>query len=164
MKTFLLATGFLAAMATAAGADVSKEDLRKLAQAGIGDDTILAFVKSHGPVAPLSSDDLAELKKSGLSDKVLKTLASSPAGVPPVPASAAGTEKSPTVTSPQPTTTYMYEGPDSYYYPYSDYPGYYPYYYSYPGFYPSFGFNFRFGPRARFFAPFHSRGGFIRRR
>jgi len=52
MKTFSLAVAFLAAMASSAWGDVGQEDFRKLAQAGLSDDTILASVNSRGPVAP----------------------------------------------------------------------------------------------------------------
>lgn len=73
MKTWALSIAFLAALPLAAAADTSKEDILKLAKAGISDDVILAFVRANG--APrLSSDDVIELKAAGVSDKVLGAL------------------------------------------------------------------------------------------
>jgi hypothetical protein len=161
MKTFSLSVGFLGSMLAAALADVSKEEVKKLAQAGVGDDTIVAYVKLHGPLPTLSSDDLADLKKSGVSDKVLLALISAPAvhaQAETSPSYPAGYSAGGTV--PSTTTTYVYDSP-GYYYPYT-----YPYssYYAYPAFYPSFAFSARFGPRARFFSPAFSGRAMIRRR
>ena len=61
-------------MASTAFADVGKEELKKLAQAGLSDDLILGYVRHKGPVVRLSADDLLELKKSGLSDSLLVSL------------------------------------------------------------------------------------------
>lgn len=75
MKTWALAIAFLAAAPLAASADTSKEDILKLAKAGISDEVILAFVRANG--APrLSSDDVIELKEAGVSDKVLSAMLS----------------------------------------------------------------------------------------
>ena len=48
MKKIALAISFLAALPLALAAQVSKEDLRKLAAAGISDDVILSYVKANG--------------------------------------------------------------------------------------------------------------------
>jgi hypothetical protein len=76
MKRLLLALGMLCALGTAAFADIGKEELKKLARAGISDDVILSYVRSQGPVARLSADDVIELKAAGLSDGLLTTLVS----------------------------------------------------------------------------------------
>jgi hypothetical protein len=71
MSTVLRTALALFLLATAARADVTKEDIKKFLQVGISEDTIVLYIKTHGPVSPLSADDLAELKKLGASDKVL---------------------------------------------------------------------------------------------
>jgi len=71
MKTLLWMALFIVTAATPVLADVSKEDLLKLAKAGVSDDEILALLDREG--APrLSADDLIELKQGGVSDRVIK--------------------------------------------------------------------------------------------
>jgi hypothetical protein len=84
----------LSCLATAASADVGKEELKKLVEAGLSDDLILNYVRYKAPLARISADDLLELKKAGLSDSLLTRLlpfqepaADAPAG--PRPASTA---------------------------------------------------------------------------
>src|SRR5258707_360108 len=64
MKKLSLALTFLAALPLAAIAQVSKEDLKKLAAAGISDDVILSYVRANGGVARLSADDVIELENA----------------------------------------------------------------------------------------------------
>jgi len=61
----------LVCLAATAAADVDKEELKKLVQAGLSDDLILGYVRHKGPLTRLSADDLLELKKAGLSDALL---------------------------------------------------------------------------------------------
>jgi hypothetical protein len=152
MKNTVIAAVFLALSPLAASADVSKEDLKKLAAAGVGDEVIFGFIRSNGPVARLSADDLVELKQAGAGEKLLAVLAGGSA--PPArPQSGEkqgdrGTERAASAAPP----TYVYETPTYYtnYYPYyspSYYYGYYPRYYNpYCG--PRFGVGF-YGGRSR---------------
>ncbi len=71
MKRLSISLALLAGLPLAAAADVTKEDIKKLSQAGISDDVIIAFIRANGPVRTLSSDDVVELKAAGASDKVL---------------------------------------------------------------------------------------------
>jgi hypothetical protein len=82
MTRLPLTLAALCCLGAAAFADIGKEELKKLARAGISDDVILSYVRSKGPVAKLSADDIIELKKAGLSDGLLSTLVSMAAPVP----------------------------------------------------------------------------------
>jgi hypothetical protein len=79
MKTAALSIAFLAAFPLVASADVTKEEIKKLAAAGISEDVIVSYIRKHGPVAPLSADDLVELKKAGAGEKVLAACVNAPA-------------------------------------------------------------------------------------
>lgn len=70
MKT-LAALIILAAAPGFAAAQATKEDLKKLAKAGVSEDVILAYIKANGLASKPTSDDLVELKEAGLSDKLL---------------------------------------------------------------------------------------------
>jgi len=144
MKKSLLSVALFLGTAASALAQVGKDDLKKLAQAGLSDDTVIAFVKSHGPIALLSADDLAELKKAGMGEKALAFLVSPPTKDQTAPA--------PSTPTPNASSTVVYT---TYDYPYSYYsPTYaYPYYPLYS--YPYFGFGVDFYSRGRDFGGFH---------
>jgi len=144
MRKSLLSAALLLVTAASALAQIDKDDLKKLAQAGLSDDTVIAFVKSHGPVVPLLPDDLAELKKAGMGEKALTFLVSPPTKdqTAPAPSTSTTTASSNVVYS-------YYEYPYSYYYPSYAYPYYYPYSY------PYFGFGFDFYSRGRDFGGFY---------
>ena len=61
MKRLMLVLGLLSSFPLALAAEVSKEELKMLASAGISDNVILSYVKTHGPVAKLSPEDIIEL-------------------------------------------------------------------------------------------------------
>ena len=129
MKQFLLSVALLLGTAASALAQVGKDDLKKLAQAGLSDDTVIAFVKSHGLLALLSADDLAELKKAGMGEKALTFLVSPPTKDQTAPA--------PSTSTPYASSNVVYsyyDYPSSYYFPAYAYPYYYPYSYPYFGF------------------------------
>lgn len=89
-------------------ADVTKEELKKLASAGVSEDVILSYIRTNGPVVKLSSDDLIELKQAGLGDKALAAAAAGTAPAAPAPAPT----PSPTVVESRvvaPPVTYYYE-------------------------------------------------------
>jgi hypothetical protein len=149
-KKITVALALLAALPLAAAADVSKEDVKKLARAGLSDEVILSFIRANGPAPKLSADDIVDLKQAGVSDRVLAVLAGT---TPPAPAPrtpmADGSVYAPCAT------TYVVQEPVVYtsyystpwYYTCWGWPYYcgYPYwhyvYYGYPrcGYYPSYG-------------------------
>lgn len=143
MKKLALAIAILAAAPLAASADVSKEDIKKLAAAGVGDEVILTYIRSNGPVARLTADDIVELKQAGASEKVLSALVGGTAGAPRIQVEKQIVEK--VVERPVyvPSTSYGYDSPYysySSYYPYS-YSTYWPNY-SYSSCYPRYSYSY----------------------
>lgn len=120
----------------------------QLAQAKVGDDTIIAYVKNSGNSYGLTADQIIYLRQQGLSSAVITTMLNQPrpgvlAATPP--ATTAATTAAPTVTyvQTQPATVYYYSEPAAtyYYQPYC-YPAYSYSYSSYPfhyGYYPGYG-------------------------
>lgn len=106
---------------------LSREEVERLAGAGVSETVISEMVEKRG-AAPLSADDLVALKKAGVPDPVVqKMIASERKEI-------ARTED-------------YYVHPSSYYY-YHDYPYYYPYYSSYSyGFGWGWGWGYRAYPR-----------------
>ncbi|HXX92338.1 MAG TPA: hypothetical protein VEN81_01810 [Planctomycetota bacterium] len=129
--------------------DVTKEDVKKLVAAGVSENAIVSFIRSHGPVSPLSSEDLIELRKAKVSERILATLLEMsrvPPGTPPVPPAEDYTTTAPTYTSP-----WYYPYGYFYGYAYGPYagwylgPGYYwryPYWHRYPYGYPYRGYPY----------------------
>jgi hypothetical protein len=170
MKKIAMTLALLAGLPLALSAQVSKEDLRKLAAAGISDEVILSYVRANGPVAKLSAEDVIDLKQAGASEKVLSAvLGNAPAPAPAYTPSEQPRAQAQTVYSSAPSTTVVYDSAPYYYtpsvsyaaystpvyYPTYYYGGYYPRYYStgycspryYGGYYPrtSFGVSVGFG-------------------
>jgi hypothetical protein len=146
MSKIMLTVAFAVAMPLLALANVTKDEIKKLVSAGISDDVILTYIRTHGPVAPLSADDLVELKRAGAGDRLLAGLVGSPApaaaapSVQPPVAPAALPASSSTYTETVVAPSYTYVTP-AYYagYPYYYSSGYYPYYpYYYGGCYPRY--------------------------
>ena len=158
MKRFAIALTLLAALPLAVAAQVTKEDIKKLAAAGISDEVILSYVRANGPVVKLSAEDVIELKQAGASEKVLGAMLGS-AAAPEYRPEPRTIEKQ---IYAAPTTTYVYDS-SPYYYPYSSnyyYSSYYPRYYSssycaprysYASYYPSLSLGFYGG--SRYYAP-----------
>lgn len=150
MKKLALAIAILAAAPLAASADVSKEDIKKLAAAGVGDEVILAFIRSNGPVARLSADDIVELKQAGAGERVLAAVAGGSAA--PAPRTQI-VEKTQVVEKPvyvPSTPTYVVDYSPAYYTPrwyYSSYawPSYY-----YSSCYPRYSYSAYCAPRVGF--------------
>jgi hypothetical protein len=78
----IAAFALFAALPLAAAAQVSKEDIKKLAAAGVSEDVILTYVRTNGGAPRMSADDIIELKQAGVGDRVLGALA----GMTTVPA------------------------------------------------------------------------------
>lgn len=133
MKKFALAFAALAALPLAAAADVTKEDIRKLVGAGVGDEVIVAFIRANSPVRKLSADEVVELKQAGASERVLGALMGSATAAVPSARTVETVER--VVERPVyvPQTTYVYSTPayypSTYYYPSYAYGYCSPYYY-----------------------------------
>ncbi len=126
----------------------------QLAQAKIGEDTIVAYVKNSGNSYGLDANQIIYLRQQGVSDAVITAMLNQPKpAVASAPAPADySTVPAPTTPAPQvaapsdgssatysstatvaPTVTYVQTAPTYYSQPYY-YPYYYPYYgYYYPG-------------------------------
>ena len=93
MKRLILMLGFLS-LPCAAFAEVDKEELKKLQQAGFSDELILSYARAKGSVSPLSADDVVELKKAGFSDSLLTNLLRLSEPAPnPMPATTAAVQR-----------------------------------------------------------------------
>lgn len=139
MKT-LAAILMLAAAPGFAAAQATKEDLKKLARAGISEDVILTYLRVNGFEGQLSTDDLVELKSAGIGDKVLAAVVEFGTEIPAEP------EADPMTPEVESPTCGVPEQGDGVYTVTYDYPEYsyvyYPSYYVYP--YYSYGFGFSF--------------------
>jgi hypothetical protein len=107
--------------------DLTKEDVKKLMDAKVSESTILAYIQTHGPVAPLSSNDLVELKEAGASQALLNALVKSSTPSPQAP-------------PPQPYEELPRRNYSSYYYSS-------PYYWSSPYFYSAYSHQYNYYPR-----------------
>jgi hypothetical protein len=110
MRTLLWVTFFVGFLPIGARADVTVDELQKLASAGISEPVILEFIKENGPVQKLSAEDLLTLKKAGATERVLAAAVASP-GAQATPV--LGTSSAPpaevvehTVIVPDPIVTY----------------------------------------------------------
>lgn len=119
----------------------------QLVQAKIGDDTIIAYIKSSGTCYGLNADQIIYLHQQGVSAAILNAMLTLPrpaaavaAPAPPAPqpvASIANTAEVSTATV-APTVTYIQAAPQTVYY---DQPYYYPAY----GYYPPVAFSVGWG-------------------
>ena len=89
---------------------LSREEVERLATAGVSEPVVVEMIEKRGAVA-LSADDLVELKKAGVSDGLVQKMIAS--------------ERK--QTAQVVVDDYYYAYPSSYYYGYPYYP-YYPYY------------------------------------
>jgi hypothetical protein len=129
----------------------------QLAQAKIGDETIIAYIKNSGNSYGLTVDQIIYLRQQGISDAVITTMLNQPGlgavATPTTPApqpaasSTATTGSGSTITTASgstatvaPAVTYVQTVPDTTYY-------YQPYYYYYPPYawYPPVSFSFSWG-------------------
>ncbi len=73
MKRALPALAFLGLLA-AGRQQLTKNDVVKLAQAGMPDDVIIAKIDQDKPAFPLSADDILQLKSDGVGEKVIRRM------------------------------------------------------------------------------------------
>ena len=114
--------------------NVTKEDVRRLLNAGVSEQTIVEFIRRNAPAEPLSVEDVMELKAAGAGDAVLNAMLEASRASEAVAPSKSSNSYGDSYT--YPGTTYSYSYPEysyapyaSFYYPYYYYPYYYPYYY-----------------------------------
>ena len=119
---------------------VTKEDLRKLLDAGVSDQTIIEYIRSNGPAEPLSVEDVTDLKKAGASDSILRAM---------LEASRTSEAMTPSHPPADRSTTTTY-----YSYPSYSYSSYDPYYYPYYSYYPSLSFSYSYYPRSYYRYPY----------
>lgn len=89
-------------LSAASFAEVTKEDLKKLAEAQVSDGVLIAYIRAHGPVPKMSAQDLIDLKNAGLSDQVLERIAAGEPAVSPRPAPTPVIERRVHVVTPPP--------------------------------------------------------------
>ncbi len=145
----------------------------QLAQAKVGDDTIIAYIKNSGNGYGLNADQIIYLRQQGVSDNVITAMLNQPkvAAAPAQPATQPDNSSTAQASTSyaQPTTTYsvpsstVYVIPDTQTYYYDSYyaqPYYYPYYaWPYPAVSLSFGFGGRWGGGYYHGGGFHGGGG-----
>ncbi|HUZ07819.1 MAG TPA: hypothetical protein VMV89_10085 [Candidatus Paceibacterota bacterium] len=167
-----------ASVASAPQLSDGPSQILRLAQAKIGDGTIIAFIKNSGNSYPLTADQIIYLRQQGVSNDAISAMLNQPkpavAAAPAVSApqtsdTTVTTSAGTTITTPNgstatvaPTVTYVqsapapsvYVIPDTQTYYYDS--GYYsPYYYPYYGWsYPAVSLSFGFG------GGYHGGGGF----
>jgi hypothetical protein len=128
----------------------------QLAQAKVGDSTIIAYIKNSGNSYGLNADQIVYLRQQGISDAVITTMLNQPrpgvaAATPTTPApqpaasSTTATGSGSTITTASgstatvaPTVTYVQPVPTTTYY-------YQPYYYPAYAWYPPVSFSFGWG-------------------
>ncbi len=140
-------------------AQVSKEEVRRLLDAHVSEQTIVSYVQRNGPMEALSVEDLSDLKSAGASDSLLQALIQAQ--------TASSYNRTPSTDSTPYTTessTVIYDSPQYYYYSSPAYPTYaysypapyYSTYYPYRYYYPSY--PYRYYPN-RYYAPSHYNHG-----
>ena len=55
-------------------ADIGKNDVKRLLQAGIGEQTIVEFIRKNAPADPLTVDDITEPRNAGATDAVINAM------------------------------------------------------------------------------------------
>lgn len=140
MAATLTLPGFLA---LPAWADVTKEELKKLANAGVSEEVIISYIKANGPVAKLSADDLVELKRAGLTEKALAAAVATP---------------TPSSTGTSIVENRTYTAPTTVVYPRSSYYGSYDYYRPYGYYYGSYYYPSYSHLNRHYYSPHHGTG------
>jgi hypothetical protein len=123
-------------------------EILKLAQAKIGDDTIIAFIKNSRNSYGLDANQIIYLRQQGISDAVVTAMLNQPgpgmaAATPTAPApqlvgASTATIASGSTATVAPSVTYVQTVPDTTYY-------YQPYYYPAYAWYPPVSFSFGWG-------------------
>ncbi|RPH46098.1 MAG: hypothetical protein EHM91_07265 [Planctomycetota bacterium] len=113
-------------------ADIGKNDVKRLLQAGIGEQTIVEFIRKNAPADPLTVDDITELRNAGATDAVINAMLEVSRASDAVTRSSYGQPDNSYSNGTTVVEGYAYPAPSyssySYYYPYSYYP-YSSYYY-----------------------------------
>lgn len=117
----------------------------RLAQAKVGDETIIAYIKNSGNSYALTADQIIYLRQQGVSEAVLNVMlvqppsavAAAPAASAPQPAASTVTTGSGSTATVAPVVTYVQTAPAAYYYQPYCYPAY--------AWYPPVAFSFGWG-------------------
>jgi len=175
-----------ASVASAPQLSDGPSQILRLAQAKVGEDTIIAFIKNSGNSYPLDAGQIIYLRQQGVSNDVISAMLTQPkpavaaVTAPQTSDSTVTTASGTTITTPNgstatvaPTVTYVQSAPASsvyvipdtqtYYYDSRYYyqPYYYPYYgWSYPGVSLSFGFGGGYHGGGFYGGGYHAGGGF----
>lgn len=122
----MVMTVLMSGSALATG-DVTVDDVKKLARAGISEETILAFLKANPPSFRPTAQDIVDLKEAGVTPKVLVYLLEPKGGAH----THASTPASATASRETIRPVYVYSTPSAYDYawPRYGYWTYYPHYY-----------------------------------
>jgi hypothetical protein len=124
--------------------DITKEDVKRLVAAGVSDDVILEFIRTHGPVAAMTAEDLMELKKANVSEKVLSALVAASTAPP-------SASPEPKENSALPYESWWYT---PYGYPYEYYYG--PYFWLYSGpLYRRYPYRYGYTPYSYRYYPYY---------
>lgn len=175
------ATTQTASVASAPQLSYGASQILRLAQAKVGDDTIIAFVKNSEYSYALDAGQIIYLRQKGISDTVIKAMLNQPnpavaaVAAPQTSGSTVTTASGTTITTPNgstatvaPTVTYVQSPPASSVYVIPDTQTYYydsayysPYYYPYYGWpYPAVSLSFGFGGGYYGGGGFHGGGGY----
>jgi hypothetical protein len=138
----------------------------QLAQAKVGDDTIIAYIRNSGNNYGLDANQIIYLRQQGISDNVITAMLSQPKIAPAQPATQPQTSSAaqPSATYAPPATAYVQTAPSPTVYVIPDTQTYYyDAYYAQPYYYPCYAWpypavSFSFGVGGGFRGGFH--GGF----
>jgi len=127
---------------------VTKEDVRRLLNAGVSERTIVEFIHRNAPAESLSVEEVMELKAAGATDAILTAMleaSRTTEAVTPSPSYSYGGSSD---SYSYPSTTYSYSYPQYYSYPYANYyyPYSYPYSYPYYSYYRPYYYPYRYYP------------------
>jgi uncharacterized membrane protein YgcG len=131
----------------------------QLAQAKVGDDTIVAYIKNSGHSFSLNADQIIYLHQQGLSSAVITTMLNQPRGgiavaTPAASYPEAGSYSAGYNAAATPNVTYVQSAPaPTYYYPPANY--YYPAYSYYPGWSFSIGWGGCYGGGCYYGYPYY---------
>ena len=155
----------------------SVQQVLKLQQANVSEDTIVAYINNAGNSYGLDADVIIYLRQQGVSTAVITAMLGQgragltmPAPATPAPAPVLASAPAPqsevsTVSQPASTVTYIGSAPSpAYYYPAYSSPYYYSPYYNYPyygyGWYAPVGVSIGFGWGGGWHGGWHGGGGF----
>jgi hypothetical protein len=151
-----LLVGFLSSILTVGLlADVGKDDVKRLLQAGIAEQTIVEFIRKNAPAEPLTVDDITELRSAGAGDAVINAMLEVSRTSDALTRSSYGAPDNSYSGGTTVVENYTYPAPA--YYPSYSYSSYYPYYSTYYPYYPYYPYYYyrpyRYYPYYNYYYP-----------